>query len=136
MISPCVDIHSHEGEGFKILVQYQSWRTAMLNTSTANRLDSFGYVERHRETDEVFVLLRGTAYLIIGGDTEKPDSYEVLPMDLCKTYNVRVNVWHGVIMSVDASLYIVENINTGKDNSDHYYLASMEKELILSHISL
>ena len=67
-MSSYVDIHFHEDDGFKILVQYQAWRTAMLNSAEANRQETFSYVEKHKETDEVFVLLKGKAFLIIGGD--------------------------------------------------------------------
>jgi ureidoglycolate hydrolase len=130
-----VDIHFHEDEGFKILAQYRTWRTAMLNSAAANRPETFSYVEKHKETDEVFVLLKGKAFLIIGGDGGKPASYEVLPLDLFKTYNVKINVWHGIIMSPDASFYIVENISTGKNNSDYYNLTKEEKDILISHIS-
>jgi len=79
-----VDIFFHEDEGFKILAQYQTWRTAMLNSALANKPETFSYMEKHKETDEVFVLLKGKAFLIIEGDNEKPNSYEVLPLDLFK----------------------------------------------------
>ena len=133
-MSSYVDIFFHEDEGFKILAQYQTWRTAMLNSAVANKRETFSYVEKHKETDEVFVLLKGKAFLVIGGDSGKPDSFEVLPLDLFKTYNVKVNVWHGVLMSSDASIYIVENIATGKPNSDYYYLTQEEKETIISRV--
>jgi ureidoglycolate hydrolase len=135
-MSSYIDIHSHEVEGFKVLVQYQSWRTAVLNQGKENKPESLSYIERHKETDEVFVLLKGKACLVIGGDNEKPDSIEALPMDLNKTYNVKANVWHGVLMSPDASIYIVENIDTSKENSDYYNLTSEEKEKIFSRVSL
>jgi ureidoglycolate hydrolase len=131
-----VDIHSHEDEGFKIQAQFQSWRTAVLNCGVAAKPESFSYVEKHKETDEIFLLLKGKAFLVIGGDGEKPDSFEVLPLDLYETYNVKIGVWHGVLMSNDASIYIVENINTGKDNSGYYNLSNEEKEAILSRVSL
>ena len=57
-MSAFIDIHSHENEGFKILVKYQSWRTAVLNSGRSIRPESFNYVERHKETDEIFVLLK------------------------------------------------------------------------------
>jgi ureidoglycolate hydrolase len=129
-MNPYVDIHSHEQEGFKIQAKYGAWRTAVLNFSQAARPESFSHVEKHKETDEVFVLLKGKACLVIAGDKEKPASYEVLPLECYKTYNVKVNVWHGVIMSPDASIYIVENTDTGKENSEYYRLTDEEKEMV------
>ena len=135
-MSAYVDIHSHEHEGFKILVKYLTWLTAVLNIGKTTRPESFDYVEKHKETDEVFVLLKGKAYLIIGGDNEKPAFFDVFPLDLHKTYNVKRNVWHAVLMSEDASIYIVENIDTAKENGDYHYLSTEEKDTILSRVSL
>ena len=135
-MSSCVDIHNHDDEGFKVLVQYQSWRTGVLNCGKTTRPEFFSYVEKHKETDEVFVRLKGRAYLIIAGDSEKPGSFEVLLLEPNKTYNVKANVWHGVIMSDDAALYIVENIDTSKSNSSYYELTKEEKEMIMRRVSL
>ena len=140
-MSTYVDIHSHDNEGFKVLVEYQSWRTAVLNSSKVTKPEPISYVEKHNETDEVFLLLKGKAFLIIGGDSQMPGhgesmAFEVFPLDLYKTYNVRAKVWHGVIMSDDASIYIVENIDTGKHNSDYYNLSKEEIETIISGVSL
>jgi ureidoglycolate hydrolase len=129
-----VDTQYHEDEGFKILIQYQSWRTAMLNSCKENTLSALSYVEKHTATDEVFVLLKGQAYLIVGGDAEKPDFYEIMPMDLYKSYNVKKNVWHASVLSKNASIYIVENIETGKENSDYYYFEATEKDKIIAQI--
>ena len=135
-----IDIYSHEHEGFKILVKYQSWRTAVLNCGITTRTGTFSYVEKHRETDEVFVLLKGKAYLVIGEDggridSSRPDSYQILPLESFKTYNVKCNIWHGVLMSEDASIYIVENIDTVKENGCYYYLTPEEKEKILEKVT-
>jgi len=129
-----VDAHSHECNGFKILVKFGAWRTAVLNPAGEQKPESISYMERHMETDEVFLLLKGKANLIIGGDGDKPEPIEVLPMDLLKTYNVKIKVWHAVIMSPDASIYIVENVDTGKQNGEYYTLNSEEKKSIQSHV--
>jgi len=129
-----VETYSHGHEGFKILVNYRTWRTAVLNYGQTTNPEYFNYIEKHRETDEVFVLLKGKAYLAIGGDVELLELIEVFPMDLCKTYNIKKNVWHGVIMSKDASIYLVEEANTGKENSSYHYLSEDEKEKILRKI--
>jgi hypothetical protein len=57
-------------------------------------------------------------------------------MELYKTYNVKAKVWHAVVMSADASIFIVENLDTAKENSDYHDLTIKEKETILSGISL
>ena len=135
-MSNYVDIHSHEHEGFKILVKYQSWRTAVLNQGKENKKESLSYIEKHKESDEVFLLLKGKADLIVGGDGEKPVNIEILPMELLKTYNVKAKVWHACVMSPDASIYIVENADTGKANGDYYTLSAEEKKKLLDRLTL
>ena len=134
-MSTYVETYSHECEGFKILVKYQSWRTAVLNQGKENKPEFISYAEKHNESDEVFLLLKGKAYLVIGGDGGKPESFEVMPMEPLKTYNVKAKVWHACLMSPDASIYIVENADTGRENGEHYSLSAEEKRKILSGVS-
>ena len=67
-------------------------------------------LERHLKTDEIFVLLEGKATLY----TDK----EEVEMVVGSVYNVPVGVWHHIVVSEDASVLIVENADTAKDNTE------------------
>src|SRR5574344_216421 len=95
-----VDVYRHDGEGYVVGMNFNSWRVAFLNSCEEE--NAMRKVERHLETDEVFVLMCGEATLYIGTDCKE------LVMDKYKIYNVRKGVWHGIKMSVDARVLLVE----------------------------
>lgn len=110
-----VEIKEYSEEGFKPLVVFDAWRVALLNHS--EKFSKITYLERHMETDEVFVLLAGTATLYIG------EEMQPYPMEQGKIYNVKKASWHQIIVSTDAKVLVVENSDTTKDNSEYIYFA-------------
>ena len=108
-----VDIIDYDGVGYKPAVKFEAWRVAYLRYSEA--FENVKKLERHNETDEVFVLLEGEATLIIGEEQEK------VPMIQGKIYNVLKGTWHAIKASEDAKVLIVENDNTTVENTDYIY---------------
>lgn len=115
-----VEITEHTGTGYLPLVDFESWRVAILNDDPACfRRDKTTFLERHRETDEVFVLLEGECTLYIGDGKEDLGTITPLVMEPRKLYNVKKGVWHNLIGNEKMALLIVENVGTGKENSDY-----------------
>jgi ureidoglycolate hydrolase len=112
---------THNGEGYKPLVDYSGWRVAILNHAERfdYRLSKQRKLERHNETDEVFVLLKGKAVLVIGGNGETAGNIDFITMMPNVLYNVKKAVWHHIYVSTDASVLIVENSDTGKHNTEY-----------------
>ena len=104
-----IEVSSYNGEGFKVLTQYEGWRVAMLRY--CERFARVDELERHLKTDEIFVLLEGKATLY----TDK----EEVEMVVGSVYNVPVGVWHHIVVSEDASVLIVENADTAKRKMHH-----------------
>lgn len=117
-----VDIKAYEGSGFMPLVFFHDWRVAVLNHQPSQVRGQVPFVERHHETDEVFVLLSGNAVLLLAGDREIPAGIEELPMQMGKLYNVPRNLWHAVISEPETKLLIIENADTSEKNSSYYTL--------------
>ena len=109
-----LEIKEYNGEGYNRTHTYGAWRVAFLNH--ADRFENTTYLERHMLTDEVFLLLGGSAELLIG------DRGETVKMEPCKIYNVKAGVWHNIRVSRDAKVLVVENSETGKENSEYLYL--------------
>ncbi len=110
-----LDILDYTGEGYMPVHDFESWRVAYLNCQESNTPEGMRYIERHNETDEIFILLNGEATLLIGEERVP------VPMEKYKTYNVKKGVWHNVYLSEDAKILIVENCNTSEANSDYLY---------------
>jgi len=117
-----VDVTQHDGPGYKALVYFEDWRVAFLNDDPSRfRRETMPYLERHNETDEVFVLTSGQCTLYIGdGKGDTPGKIETIEMEPNKMYNVKKGVWHNLTGNEDMVLLIVENANTSKQNSDFY----------------
>lgn len=118
------EVKRFSGEGFKPLVSFESWRVAVLRYMDKLHPDKLVEMERHITTDEVFILTRGKAMLVLGGN--QPSVREILPviMDPGEIYNVKKNTWHTIILSRDAHIIIVENADTTRENSEFVSLST------------
>jgi hypothetical protein len=54
-----LEIREYTGEGFRPLVFFNGWRVAVLNYIEEIHPERNNRMERHLETDEVFVLAKG-----------------------------------------------------------------------------
>lgn len=120
-----VIIQSHEKEGFLPLVRFGAWRVAILNHQPAQARGQVPFLERHHETDEVFVLLSGPATLLLAGFSDTPAPLEELPLAQGSIYNVPRGLWHAVITEQESKLLIVENDETSEVNSSYFDLPTV-----------
>ena len=127
-----LEIRQYSGAGYQPLIDYGAWRVAILRWEEASLLGNITCMERHTQTDEVFVLLEGQATLILGGNSIKVDSIQPQKIEPCKLYNVKQDAWHTVLLSRDASILIVENRDTGEDNTDYCSLTREQRQGIQS----
>ncbi len=118
-----VSTFKYDKDGYKPLIDYDNWRVATLNSSINQRKDSIKFIERHLKTDEVFVLLKGTAYLIHAGNKKNPDrKLKTIKMKKEIFYNVKKATWHTAILKKNTKILIVENKNTSRGNSEYIKL--------------
>lgn len=123
-----IDVVELPKEGYQPLVDFETWRVAILKYCEDVRLEHIKTMQRHLETDEVFVLLKGNCILITGGDKDKIEEIDVIQMEKHKIYNVKKGVWHNHVLDFEGEVLIVENQNTCDDNSPILPL-SLEKML-------
>lgn len=112
-----IDIIKISREGYTPLVDYQTWRVAVLKFCDDVRADRLNSMQRHLETDEVFVLLEGSCVLISGGNGERPEVVECVKMEKNQLYNVKKGVWHTHALEEEGSVLIIENQDTCDKNS-------------------
>jgi len=137
MDNKLMEIGEHLGEGYKPLVDYESWRVAILNFSPTLLPENLTQMQRHNETDEVFVLLRGRCILFIGEGRDTVARIHAEDLQPHRVYNVKKAVWHTHTLSRDAMVLVVENRDTTYDNSPFTDLtAAQQQELIRAAQSL
>ena len=100
--------HDWDGEGYLPLVFFGDWQVAALNWEPIFDASNLGEIERHNETDEVFILWRGGGMLLIATAT----GVETVDMEPGAIYNVSRGTWHALVATRDASWIIVETRDT------------------------
>jgi hypothetical protein len=117
-----VQLLSWEGIGFRPLVEFGGWTVALMNWEQRFDPSGVGDIERHNETNEVFVLTRGHSVLFIVNEAGL-QAYDMKPNVL---YNVTKGTWHSVIGGKDTTWLIVESQNTTSANTNHRQLTDSE----------
>ncbi len=126
-----LEIKEFSGDGYQSLIYFGSWRVAILRWIETSLPEAISTMERHMQTDEVFVLLAGKAALVLGGNGAAASCLQVQSLENGKIYNVRQAAWHTTLLSRDASILIVENRDTGKRNSEYCNLNEEQRRVIL-----
>ena len=112
-----LDIHEYNGPGYRPLVDFDHWRVAVLNFSADLLPEHLTSMQRHNDTDEVFVLLAGRCILFTGEGTDTVTRIHAEDLQPNRVYNVRQGGWHTHTLSPDARVLVVENRDTTYDNS-------------------
>jgi len=126
-----LEIRDYKGEGYQPLIDFGMWRVAILRFLDGLQPERQRSMERHTETDEVFILTNGKGVLIVGGNGSKVEGIYPQTMGIGKIYNVKCNAWHTVLLSPDASVVIVENRDTDKHNSEYADLSTEQCRSIM-----
>ena len=126
-----LEVCEYTGKGFQPLIYFGTWRVAALNYLDELRPENLKAVERHTETDEVFILMKGEGTLFLGKGDKGPEALYPQAMDVGKLYNVKKDIWHTVSLTPDASVLLVENGDTGTINSEYADLTPQQCQVIV-----
>lgn len=126
-----IEIREHDRLDYKPLIDYQSWRVALMNYTPDLLPEKIHRMQKHTETDEVFVLLAGNCILFLGEGEKTVTKVHAVDMELYKLYNVKKSVWHSHTFSEDARVLIVENRDTVEANSPFVGLSAKQQEEIV-----
>lgn len=128
-----IEISENKQEGYNPMVDYESWRVAVLTDCEELEAPLINWMQKHNETDEVFVLLKGSCILFTGGKEDNQiGEIEAVNMEPCKLYNVKKGVWHNHTLSKDSLVLIVENRDTNDDNSPECILNESQRAKLVS----
>ncbi len=126
-----LEVREHNGLDYKPLVDYQTWRVALMNYTPELTPEKIKRMQKHTDTDEVFVLMNGRCILFIGEGKNTVTRVHAVDMEPYKLYNVKRGVWHSHTFSEDARVLIVENRDTTDVNSPFVDLSKeQQKEIV------
>lgn len=126
-----LEIRQFEGAGYMPLIDYANWRVAMLRYIDELRPHQLKTMQRHDETDEVFVLLSGRCILFLGEGDDEIHSIYAQDMEPLKFYNVKRYCWHTHTLSQNANVLIVENRDTVVENSPQIPLSTTQTQQLI-----
>ncbi len=126
-----IEVGEYHGQGYHPLIDFGSWRVAVLRYLDEIQPERIDAMERHTETDEVFVLLAGRGILIVGGRQAQAGSISSQIMEPEKVYNVKRGVWHTILLSRKAGVLLVENRDTDEHNSEYCRLSEPQRRQIV-----
>jgi len=118
-----LEVFEHNSAGYQPLVYSHDWMVALLNHEDIMRLEKALEIERHAQTDEVFILLNGQAALyLVAGD----QPLQVVEMKPGSIYNVVKGTWHNLLATEEAKFAIIENRDTDKFDTEIRKLTKIE----------
>ncbi len=113
-----MEIKRNEGKQWEIGAQFEGWLVGLL--AYGEKFSRFSMLERHNQTDEAFILVKGEATLYIADKEINVTEYK---MERGALYNVPKGEWHHIVVSRDALVAVVENSDTSSENSDYLTFA-------------
>ncbi|MDC7135894.1 hypothetical protein PQG98_05970, partial [Bacteroides zhangwenhongii] len=84
-----IEQYFYDDKGYNPYLIQDNWQVAQLNYVEKHGLDDMDSIEVHKETDEVFILLKGRAVLIaVNVEKDKSLFYEAVNMQQGVSYNI------------------------------------------------
>ena len=128
---PDLEIFHWEKQGYKPLVFSDGWQVALLNWEPLLARENLDEIERHNQTDEVFVLLRGWSVLFVRSEGE---TINAVDMKHGVVYNVPKGVWHNLVASRDVAFLIIENRDTHLKDTEIRPISAEELTMLDTHL--
>ncbi|MDD6812104.1 MAG: hypothetical protein PUD93_09600 [Lachnospiraceae bacterium] len=116
-----LEVLEYEGIGYQPMLSCRGFRVAILNYHPELLTENIGNFQKHDQTDEAFILLRGKCMLFLAED-ETLEKIHGVELEPCKIFNVKAGTYHTHTLSEDAMVLIVEADDTCDDNSPSIYI--------------
>lgn len=113
-----IENYSFEGEGMQRVFENEKWMVGIKNWKPDNDVTGVNCLERHNETDELFVLIAGSCTLVTANEVDGEYVFDAVKMEPNKVYNIPATLWHNTITCKDTKLILIEDSNTSMKNSD------------------
>ena len=119
-MSEIYEILQHSQPGYAPVTHFGQWKVAMTNHSDVSARDNLQSVAKHLESDEVFALLQGEAAVYVADGSRLPTSLERIVLRPGTALSVHKGMWHALETTPGTRILIIENENTGSENTVSY----------------
>lgn len=121
-----IETFSTTEEGYHPFLIREGWQVAQLNYIEDQHIKNIDKIEVHRNTDEVFVLLKGKSILITVDLLNGEPIFKVDVMKPHITYNIPQNVWHNIAMEKGSEVLIIEKSDTHLNDVEYLHLTEIQ----------
>lgn len=109
------EIFENTDGGYSVLTDCGDCVISVINYADSISEENQKKTERHTETDEIFIPVKGTATIVVGEEKRRID------MAPGKVYNVKCGVWHSFFAKPGCVVMVVEKKGTGEENSEYRF---------------
>jgi mannose-6-phosphate isomerase-like protein (cupin superfamily) len=113
-----IEVKEFSGEGMSRVYENNKWTVGIKNWKPTNDITGIDCLERHNETDELFVLLAGRCTLVYANEKDGGLDIAAVEMEPFKVYNIPATLWHNTVTQKDTKMALIEDSSTGMNNSD------------------
>ena len=121
-----IEVKEFSGEGMSRVYENQKWTVGIKNWKPANDISGIDCLERHNETDELFILLSGACTLIYANENSGNLDIQAVKMEPFRVYNIPATLWHNTVTQKDTKMALIEDSSTSGSNSDVLPLNSQQ----------
>ncbi len=126
-----LEVSAFHGEGYLPMIDFESWRVALLRYIDELEPAQIDNMQKHNETDEIFVVLEGDFTLFLGGNGEEIGEINAVKLEPLKLYNVKKGTFHTHTPEKNCTCLIVENKNTTDENSPKIKITDGQRKKII-----
>ena len=84
-----IDVLQYLDEGYKPIIDFETWRVAVLRYCEELEVQNLKTMQKHSQSDEVFVLLEGNCTLFEGEQGDYIGALDAIALEPLKMYNVK-----------------------------------------------
>lgn len=129
-----IQVLEFDGEGMKRVFENGKWMVGIKNWKPTNDISGIDCLERHNQTDELFVLLSGSCTLLYADEENGGLNIKAEKMQPMRVYNIPRSLWHNTVTTRDVKLVLIEDSSTGAENSDILELSREQIDYVHSLI--
>jgi len=104
-------------EGLKRVYVNELWYAGIKNFKENTSINNINYLEKHKESDELFILIEGKSMLVTAEEKDGNFQFEAFMLEKGKIYNIPCGVWHTNVLWPDCKLVLSAKSNTSLENS-------------------
>jgi hypothetical protein len=130
-----IETYPIDSPGYDPFLIREGWQVARLTHIPEQDLFGIRKMDKHLLTDELFILLKGTAVLIAASEEDANFQFEFVRMEPGIPYNIPVGQWHNIAMDREAELIIVEKDKTHLGDYEYRPLRAHQIDQVKQYMS-